>query len=137
VIAVCEEIQRAEIPEQSALYQRKFQRFNVRYFAGRLPDYKIRVVYDAWYWETKRLGYPEDPPFYDSIGFIDFPGRQILIRFFCQHETVRSTGCTMPECLIHEMGHAATDGDHGANWLAEMKRLKGLGAPVSKSDLLP
>src|SRR5215472_9637479 len=40
-----EEIQHSEIPEQSALFQRMFQRFNIRYFAGRLPDYKILVVY--------------------------------------------------------------------------------------------
>jgi hypothetical protein len=134
VLAACEEIQQAEIPEQSALYQRMFERFNARYFAGRLPDYKIRVVYDVWYWETERLGYPkEHPAFYDVIGSIDFPSRQILIRFLGQH----AIGCTMTECLLHEMGHAATDGGHGDNWLAEMKRLKGLGAPVSESDLSP
>jgi hypothetical protein len=58
VLAVCEEIQFSEIPEQSRLYQRMFQRFNIRYFAGRLPNYKILVVYDIWYWETERCGYP-------------------------------------------------------------------------------
>jgi hypothetical protein len=39
------------------------------------------------------------------------------------------------EYLIHEMAHAATDGEHGDNWQAEMARLKGLGAPVSKDDI--
>jgi hypothetical protein len=56
VLAACEEIQRSEIPRQSRLYQRMFQKFNIRYFAGRLPDYKIRVVYDVWYWGTERCG---------------------------------------------------------------------------------
>jgi hypothetical protein len=38
VLDLCEEIQHSEIPEQqSRLHQRMFQRFNVRYFAGRLP----------------------------------------------------------------------------------------------------
>jgi hypothetical protein len=61
-LAVCEEIQFSEIPEQSRLYQRMFQRFNIRYFAGRLPNYKILVVYDIWYWETERCGYPLSRP---------------------------------------------------------------------------
>jgi hypothetical protein len=42
VRAVCEEIQHSEIPEQSALLQGMFQRFNAQYFAGRLPDCVFR-----------------------------------------------------------------------------------------------
>jgi hypothetical protein len=127
VLAACEEIQHSEIPEQSGLYQRMFQRFNIRYFAGGLPDYKIRVVYDVWYWETERCGYPKFfPPACEAVGFIDFAGRQIFIRFLGFH----SGGLTMAEHLTHEMAHAATDGDHGANWQAEMDRLKALGAPA-------
>jgi hypothetical protein len=131
VLAVCEEIQHSEIAEQSRLYQRMFQQFNIRYFAGRLPDYKIRVVYDVWYWETERCGYsPCFPSADEAAGFIDFAGRQIFIRFLALH----TCGLTMAEYLIHEMAHAATDGEHGANWQAEMARLKGLGAPVSDDD---
>jgi hypothetical protein len=131
VLAVCEEIQRSEIPEQSALFQLMFQRFNIRYFAGRLPDYKIRVVYDVWYWETERCGYPPCFPSADeAVGFIDFAGRQIFIRFLGFH----TCGLTMAESLIHEMAHAATDGDHGADWQTEMDRLKGLEAPVNDTD---
>jgi hypothetical protein len=37
---------------------------------------------------------------------------------------------SMPETLLHEMAHAATDGDHGDTWKNEMARLKLLGAPV-------
>ena len=128
VLAVCEEIQHSEISEQSALFQRMFQQFNLRYFAGRLPDYKILAVYDVWYWETKRCGYPPCfPPACEAVGFIDFAGRQILIRFLGYH----TCGFTMAESLTHEMAHAATDGDHGPNWRTEMARLKGLGAPVN------
>ncbi len=36
-----------------------FQEFNIQYFAGSLPDYKIVVVCDVWFWETERWGYPE------------------------------------------------------------------------------
>jgi hypothetical protein len=119
-----EEIQHSEIPEQSALFQRMFQQFNRRYFAGRLPDYKVLVVYDVWYWETKRCGYPPSfPPACEAVGFIDFAGRQIFIRFLGYH----TRGFTMAESLTHEMTHAATDGDHRANWRTEMARLKGLG----------
>jgi hypothetical protein len=131
VLAVCEEIQHSEIPEQSALFQRMFQRFNIRYFAGRLPEYEVLVVYDVWYWETKRCGYPPCfPPACEAAGFIDFAGRQIFIRFLGYH----TDGLTMAEFLTHEMAHAATDGDHGANWRTEMARLKDLGAPVRDDD---
>lgn len=124
VRAVCEEIQRSEIPEQSALFQEMFQTFNRQYFAARLPDYRILVVYDVWYWETQRCCYPPCfPPAAEAHGFIDFAGRQILIRFL-------AGGVTMPQTLIHEMAHAATDGDHGDNWKDEMSLLKLLGAPT-------
>jgi hypothetical protein len=117
VLAVCEEIQHSEIPEQSALFQRMFEQFNFRYFASRLPDYKILVVYDIWYWETKRCGYPRFfPPACEAVGFIDSAGRQIFIRFLGHY----TGGLTMADSLIHEMAHAATDGDHGCNWRAEM-----------------
>jgi hypothetical protein len=128
VLAMCEEVQYSVIPGQSALFQEKFDDFNRRYFEGRLPDYKILVVYDAWYWSTERCGLREElPPAFDSLGFIDEEGRQIFIRFHTELEC----GLTMVNTLIHEMAHAATDGDHGNNWQAEMARLKALGAPTS------
>jgi hypothetical protein len=131
VLAVCEEIQHSEMPSQSALLQEMLQRFNTQYFAGRLPDYRILVVYDVWHWATEQYGYePEFPPAAESCGFIDFPARQIFIRFLGYH----SIGSTMAETLIHEMAHAATDGNHDANWQAEMTRLKRHGAPVSDVD---
>jgi hypothetical protein len=59
---------------------------------------------------------------------IDFAGRGTL--------GYHTGGSTMAEFLTHEMAHAATDGDHGANWRTEMARLKGLGAPVTDDDFL-
>jgi hypothetical protein len=53
VRAVYEEVQYSLIPGQSALFQEKFDEFNRRYFDGRLPEYKILIVYDAWYWFTR------------------------------------------------------------------------------------
>jgi hypothetical protein len=95
------------------------------------PDYRILVVFDVWYWETERCGYPPVfPPAPEASGFIDFAARQILIRCLAGH----TGGLTMAESLIHEMAHAATDGEHDADWQAEMTRLKGLGAPVSDAD---
>jgi len=132
VLAVCQEIQCAEIPEQSAVFQEMYRQFNTQYFGGRLPDYKILVVYDVWYWETERCGYPPcDPSVPDADGFIDFSGRQIFIRFLA-HQT---TCPAMEEILLHEMAHAATSGEHDAKWLEEMERLKGLGAPVPTIEL--
>jgi hypothetical protein len=124
VLALCSEIQYSEIPEQSALFQGMFQTFNTQFFAGRLPYYRVLVVYDVWYWETERLRLPPCfPPAYGAHGFIDFAGRHILIRFLAE-------GVTMLQTLIHEMAHAATDGGHGDKWKGEMLRLKLLGAPT-------
>jgi hypothetical protein len=82
VLAICEEIQHSEIPEQSALYQEMFRAFNSQYFAGQLSEYTILVVYDVWFWETECLGVsPVHPPLAGASGFIDFEGRRILLRF--------------------------------------------------------
>jgi hypothetical protein len=130
VLTVCEEIQHSEIPEQSAIFQDLFHRFNTQYFRGCLPDYQILVVYDVWYWEIERWGYaPFFPPAAESSGFIDFAGRRILIRYLAHHP-----GLTMESYLLHEMAHGASDGDHGDAWQAEMARLKRLGAPVWDGD---
>jgi hypothetical protein len=41
----------------------------------------------------------------------------------------------MDETLIHEMAHAATNGEHDQEWLNEMVRLKAAGAPVPDWEL--
>jgi len=74
-----------------------FQQFNIRYFAGRLRAYKILLVYDVWYWETKRCGYPPSfPPACEAVGFIDFTGRQISIRFLGHHWQLDHVGIPDP-----------------------------------------
>jgi hypothetical protein len=134
VLGLCEEIQQAELPGQSVLFQEMFNSFNDLYFEGRLPDYKILVVYDVRYWETQRCGNrPSFPPSAYASAFIDFPARQILIRFLANS----SFGFTMPPILVHQMAHVATDGGHGENWIAEMTRLKRLGAPMDECDFGP
>jgi hypothetical protein len=127
VLRVCEEIQRAEIPEQSELYQRMFQRFNLLYFDGRLPDYRIRVVYDVLYWKTNRCGDPGS----EETGFVDSAGRQIFIRFLAFH----LGGYSMAEWLIHEMALVATNGP-GPKWGREMERLQKAGAPIKPDNLM-
>jgi hypothetical protein len=127
ILAACEEIQNPEIPEQSALFQEMYRTFNNQYFAGRLPEYRVLVVYDVWFWETQRCSYsPVYSPAAEATGFIDFEGRRILVRFRPHFKC----GGSMPGTLLHEMAHAATDGGHGDTWENEMARLKLLGAPV-------
>jgi hypothetical protein len=76
VLALCEEIQYSEIPEQSALLQEMFDSFNLQYFDGGLPDYKILVVYDVWYWEKGLCGSTETlPPGYSC----SLPGLMIAL----------------------------------------------------------
>jgi hypothetical protein len=133
VLAVCEEIQYSEIPEQSRLLQELFETFNRQYFAGRLPEYKILVVYDVWYWQTVRCGYLPSfgRPLFETPGFVDFPGRQIFIRYLARYTRM----LTMPQSLIREMADAATNGKGRlAAWEAEMARVRRLGAPVSPYD---
>lgn len=132
VIALCKQIQESEVPEQSAIYQQMFRDFDSRYFDGQLPEYRVRVVYDVWYWETERCGYaPIFPPACQAQGFIDLPGRQIFMRYLA----FASQGAVTMAGLLHEMAHAATDGGHDEHWQAEMARLKRLGAPVDDLDL--
>ena len=130
ILALGEELLPAEFPEQSEKLQEMFQAFNVKYFSGRLPEYRILVVFDVPYWQTERLGYQVSEP-YAVRGFIDFSGRIILVG-------VRAgliPGATIQGTLLYEMVHAATDGEHGDLWKAEIARLVLLGAPVDEFDL--
>ena len=135
VVALCKVIQESEIPEQSVYCQRLFDFFNHQYFEGRLPDYRVRVVYDVWFWEIYRCGNtPVFPPNCDASGFTDFRGKQMFIRFLA---LAWSGGVTMPGLLLYEMAYAAyaaTGGEDTGWWQSEMARLKGLGAPVDGSD---
>jgi hypothetical protein len=127
VITRCERAQQAEIPEESERFQELFQTFNDRYFGGRLPPYKIHVVYDVDFWANEYFfngWYIEEP----SFGYHDLENRRIF---------VGRTASSMEGALLHEMGHAATTGDHDDAWSAEMRRLQALGAPVIPCDVDP
>jgi hypothetical protein len=129
IVALGEELQRAEFPEQSKKLQELFRAFNLKYFSGRLPEYRILVVYDVTDWKAKLLGDPDSP--YAVTGFIDFSGRRIVIRVragLVPRATIQGT-------LLYEMVHAATYGEHGDLWKAEIARLVLLGAPVNEFDL--
>jgi len=90
-----------------------FQEFNQRYFGGRLPAYRIRVV--------------------DHISWLGTEGRCLKKRKLIQVQRA------IPEdraasLLLHEMTHAATNGDHGMPWKREMIRLREAGAPLDGPD---
>jgi hypothetical protein len=124
VIDLCEEIQKGDLPVESYRFQELFRTFNVLYFGGRLTPHKVQVVYDVNRWSDEYyfngIGLEEF-----SSGYIDIPKRRIFIR--------RSES-NMEGYLAHEMGHAATSGDHDDAWYAEMRRLQELGAPVLPWD---
>jgi hypothetical protein len=62
-----------------------------------------------------------------SYGLIRFEERRIYLRY--------TSSLPMEQTLIHEMAHAATNGDHDRPWLYEMARLKAAGAPVLDCEL--
>lgn len=100
-----------------------------QYFGGRLPHYRVRVVYDVEYGETMKCGPPPCfPPAAEASGFHDVRGRQIFIRYLAH-------GSTMAESLLHETAHAAAGGEHNEAFDAEMQRLAEVGAPVFHLDL--
>jgi SprT-like family len=84
-----------------------FDRYNRKYFGGRLPKYAI-----------------------------DVSGR--YIRGCCMR---RKRVIYLPAragvrgLLMHEMCHAAAGNRHGDAWMAEMRRVRALGAPVAAADI--
>jgi SprT-like family len=83
-----------------------FQELNQRYFAGRLPRYQVIV--------TSHLRH--------ASGRIAQRSRRIYLQPMPQDLQMTF--------LLHEMAHAATNGGHGPRWIAEMRRLQTMGAPV-------
>jgi hypothetical protein len=112
----------SEIPRLSQYFDRLYRKFNDEYFAGRLPEYRVRVVFDLH-------AFANEPMYKGSVssGLIRFQERCIYLRY--------SQTLSLEGTLIHEMAHAATDGDHDNEWLTEMRRLKSAGAPVPDWDL--
>ena len=125
-IARCERIQQSEVVDESARFQELFVAFNAKYFAGRLPDYNVYVVFDVNFWANEYFVIGNVEVAEPSQGYHDAERRKIYLRHGAD---------SLEAVLLHEMGHAATNGDHGAEWLAEMRRLHSLGASVCPSDL--
>ena len=114
ILAMCEEVQRSEIPEESARLQSIFEKFNERYFDGRLQGYRIRAVYDINNWVDQELvGGPSSHT--DRLKKIIY---------------LRRGAFPLEHLLIHEMAYAVTpDGDE-IERKAELRRVEQLGAPV-------
>ena len=112
----------AELPGVSARLQRLFDDWNVAFFANRLSPYSVRVVFDIHTFANEPV-FDYNP----SSGLIRFAERCIYVRY--EEEKY------MLGMLIHEMAHAATDGNHDETWNNEMKRLRLAGAPVLAFDI--
>jgi hypothetical protein len=95
-----------------------FDDLNQRYFKGRLPRYRVRLV-SAIPQPSGDIGI--------TWGQIDRRRKTITLR--------RAPAAELCENLLHEMAHAATNEWHGPKWLAEMKRLQALGAPINRKLL--
>ncbi len=122
MLSMCEEVQHAELPVESARMQEMFRTFNEKYFGGKLPDYIICVVYDVSFWQGREGAEP-------SSGFVDID-RQLI--------TLGYTGQGFePAVLLHHMIHAAnpsfTCNDQAFH--VEVERLQALGAPVGITSL--
>ena len=112
----------AELPGVSARLQRLFDDWNAAFFANRLSPYSVRVVFDIH-------TFADEPVFdyHPSSGLIRFAEQCIYVRY--EEEKY------MLGMLIHEMAHAATDGNHDETWNNEMKRLRLADAPVLAFDI--
>ena len=113
----------------SARYQQLFHDFNDRYFAGRLPDYRVRVVRQMSCQHQGSLHH-FDGECRRRERAITLAGQTVLGGARLTH-----TEEDMRQILIHEMAHAATNDYHGLKWRGEMRRLAQLGAPVQADDL--
>jgi len=86
--------------------QQLFEKYNRKYFGGRLSGYVV-IVSDR----------------FSSHGLCRKKQRKIYLA-----EGLK--GLERRRTLFHEMAHAAARAGHGAAWVKEMKRLHKLGAPT-------
>ena len=104
-------------PRLSARYQTLFERFNRRYFRGRLPDYRVEVVASLL----------DDC----DLGLCDVRQKSITL--------VNQAPRDLLETLVHEMAHAAVRSrgyqHHTWPWRKELERLRRAGAPVEELHL--
>lgn len=88
--------------------QAMFEKFNRKYFGGRLPDYRVVV--------SRKYG---------GHGLCRKDQREI-------HLNSGLRGRLLERVLLHEMCHAAAHVGHGRKWQAEMLRIAELEAPVKR-----
>jgi len=97
-----------------------FQSFNAKYFRGNLPRYQVLIC-------TKSKNFS-----HVGAGYCSTSDRKIYIR------SGISTNATS-QTLAHEMVHAKLwwikKSVHGRSFVRELKRIRKLGAPLSKSEL--
>ena len=97
--------------------QAQFHEFNQRYFGGKLPRYRVRVV--------------DYIPKQREHGHIN--RKQRLICLLAGHQDA-----CMIATLLHEMAHAATNDQHADRFMEEMKRLLSVSAPITyEADIKP
>jgi len=92
--------------------QRLFERYNAKYFGGRLPAYQVL--------QSDLYGKGDH-------GLCRKKQREI-------HLGTDLKGMKLRRVLLHEMAHAAANGGHGKAWQNEMLRLAEIGAPT-RGDL--
>lgn len=111
----------AQLAEWEEQYQRHFEYFNRRYFANRLPPYRVTL---------------HDPLIVPGVsaamskyiaGYCDKKRRRILLEAF---PFPKGEGI-----LLHEMAHVATNVHHGPRFRQEMTRLAALAAPLGPINL--
>lgn len=118
--AVAKQMMKSDLPQMSDQFQTNFRDFNMDYFCGRLPDYAVKVMYDAgWSFAP----YPQ--PLAASIN-----KRQRIIRLL-----VSSNEELMVQMLLHFMAHAATTLTHSIRWTSEMIRLRDICAPIDPDHI--
>jgi predicted SprT family Zn-dependent metalloprotease len=102
--------------ERIMLYQqaleKTFQKFNLRFFNGRLSLWRLRLSRDL-----NGQGYCEP----SSLSIHINPAR-------CHSND------EFQVTILHEMAHAIADMSHGVRWRNEMRRLRQAGAPVPEQE---
>jgi hypothetical protein len=107
ILELCREVQRWEVPVESARFQKMYAKFNSRYFAGQLQEYKVRVVYDVNFWVGK-------PPGNAIDGYFVPEGLRIFLRLSFDRRA-------MIRILVHEMVHVAAGPGHGARFISPIR----------------
>lgn len=98
-----------------------FRRFNLEFFGGRLPQYKVEFV--RWIPNGRCVG-PNS-----SVGTCLRRERTIRLDGYMLHDW-----WDLAATLLHEMIHAAGIPRHGEKFAAEAQRLAEMGAPVSEEE---